>query len=448
MKNRRKTLFALTGLLLCLDLRAQDSLRLGLDDAIRMGLAGNKSLQAESFNLERDAYQLKQGYSALLPSITGNAGLTHYFNAPVQYVAANTLNPASSSHAYLGLSLLLPNAFTAGINVNWALYNQAIFSALKVIKTQDKITQLQLQKDRSELAFSISQLYYGIIFAIKQRENLGKIAANLDRLLDLLQPNYDNGLLLKTELDKVSVNKTTTLSQIAELSAAIESQSNLLKQLLGVALPVPLKLSTTDYDNSLRPLPDTPASAAGSFDLRIIRAQAELTQLERRVIAAAGMPTLGLAYSYSYNSVSPDLSKTIGSRFDFPVQFIGLNLSVPLFNGYSNTLKLKENAVQVRQIRLQADDLQEKIATGIVNARLRYTVSLTNMHSNQANVDLAQGLYNQSLEQYQQGTILLTDVLTFETSLEQALTQYFNSVSNALLSLLEYQKATNTLLSQ
>lgn len=436
------------GLLLCMDVCAQDSLRVGLDDAIRMGLANNKSLQAEGLNLELDGYRTKQAYSTLYPSINGNAAVTHYFNVPVQYVAANTLNPAATSHDYVGLKLLLPNSFGAGVALNWNLYNQAVFSALKVIKTEDRITVLRLQKDRSDLAFSISQLYYGIIFAGKQRENLAKIAANTDRLINLLQLNYDNGLLLKTELDKVKVNKTSTLSQMAELSAGIESQTNLLKQLLGVPPPTPLRLSTTDYDRSLRPLADTTVDSGNSFDLRVIRAQVELSQLERKVIAAANMPTVGLTYNYSYNVVSPDLGKVFSSRFNFPIQYIGLNLSVPIFNGYSNMLKLKENGVRNRQIRLQADDLQEKISTDIANARIRYTSSLTNMHSNQANVTLAQGLYDQSLEQYRQGTILLTDVLTFETSFEQALTQYFNSESNALLALLDYQKATNTVISQ
>jgi len=39
-------------------------------------------------------------------------------------------------------------------------------------------------------------------------------------------------------------------------------------------------------------------------------------------------------------------------------------------------------------------------------------------------------------------------VLTYETSLEQATVQYFNSVSGALTSLLAYKKSTNTLLEQ
>ena len=42
----------------------------------------------------------------------------------------------------------------------------------------------------------------------------------------------------------------------------------------------------------------------------------------------------------------------------------------------------------------------------------------------------------------------LNDVITTENTLQQALNEYFGSVSNAFESLLEYKRATNTILTQ
>src|SRR5690242_15678545 len=47
-------------LLICSGVHAQDSLRLSLDEAIKAGLANNKSLRAEGLNLEIDAYKARQ----------------------------------------------------------------------------------------------------------------------------------------------------------------------------------------------------------------------------------------------------------------------------------------------------------------------------------------------------------------------------------------------------
>ncbi len=433
-------------LLLVTKLHAQDSLRLSLDEAIKLGLANNKSIQAAALNSDLDEYQAKQARAALYPSIAGNVSLTHYFDVPAQYVAANTLNPSAPSHEYTGLKLLLPNSLAAGVTVNWTFYKQAVFAGLKIIQLRDVRTSIQFQKDRSELAFAISQLYYGISFTGKQQENLKKILGNQDRLLALLQANVDNGLVLRTELEKVKVNKETTRSQLDELSTAVEAQDNILKLLIGAPPQTRLSLSIPDVDRALSPITDTMMNPESSYDFQLLRTQRQLTGLERKAIMATNMPTLGFTYGYSYNAVSPDFGKIFGSGFSFPVQYAGLNLAVPIFNGNGNVFRLRENAVRSRQEQLQADQLLQKIGTDIVNARLRYNSSLDRLHANHANVQLAQDLYKQSLEQYHQGTILLTDVLTFETTLEQALSQYLSSVSNSLMALLDYKKATNTIL--
>jgi len=445
----KKTVLAALGvLLLASAVHAQDSLRLTLSEAVKQGVNNNKSIRAEALNLDIDADQLGQVNSVFLPSVTGNAGVLHYINIPVQYTHANALDPTAPADKYVGLRLLLPNSFGSGISVNWALYDQALFSSLKIIKEHSNTTVVQLQKDKSEIAYAISQVYYGIAFAIKQKENLVTIAANMDKLLVFLQANYNNGTILRSELDKVRVNKTNILSQIDALSSAIDTQVNLLKLFTGLPTTVKLRLTEINFEGSLRAVTDTSAPIETTFDYRLMQSEIRMNRLERLQTMANYFPKLGLAYNYSYNIVSPGLSGIFTSKFNFPVQYIGINLTVPIFDGRFNHFKLKENAIKRKQLDLQSDFLSDKIRTDITNARLSYNSSLNNMVSNAANMKLAQELYDQSLEQYHQGTIPLTDVLTYETSLEQATVQYFNSVSGALTSLLAYKKSTNTLLDQ
>src|SRR5262249_16926578 len=149
---------------------------------------------------------------------------------------------------------------------------------------------------------------------------------------------------------------------------------------------------------------------------------------------------------YSYNTVNPKFNKVINGSYTYPLQIIGLNISVPIFEGNRNFYKLKQNTVRSRQLELQSQFLAEKISTDIANSILRYNTSLKNTSSNEANVRLAERLYGQNVLEYQQGIISLNEVLTTQNTLNQALTEYFNSVSTALLALLEYKKATNTIL--
>jgi|GEM_PF-6059555 len=448
MLDSKKIMFAVLWAYTAATAAAQDSLRLSLSDAVKQGVNNNKSIRAEALNLDINSDQLEQVNSVFLPSVTGNAGVLHYINIPVQYTHANALDPTAPADKYVGLRLLLPNSFGSGISVNWALYDQALFSSLKIIKEHSNMTVVRLQKDKSEMAYTISQVYYGIVFAVRQKENLVTIAANMDKLLVFLQANYNNGTIMRSELDKVKVNKINILSQIDALSSAIDTQVNLLKLLTGLPATVKLRLTEINFEGSLRPVTDTTALIETTLDYRLMQSEIRMNQLERIQTMANYFPKIGLAYNYSYNIVSPGLDGIFTSKFNFPIQYIGINLTVPIFDGRLNHFKLRENATKRKQLDLQSDFLSEKLHTDIINARLSYNSSLNNMISNAANVKLAQELYNQSLEQYHQGTTPLTDVLTYETSLEQATVQYFNSVSGALTSLLAYKKSTNTLLEQ
>lgn len=426
----------------------QDTLKLSLPDAIQYSLANNKPIQAGLLNSQLNGYRSKEVNSALYPNISANAGVTHYFNVPTQYVAANTLSPSAPADHYVGLKLLLPNSFAIGVSANWTIYDQAVYSARKIISAQSQMSDIQFQKDRTELAFTVGQLYYGIVSLQKQQENLVRVAVNTDKLLYILQTNYDNGLIKRSDLEKAQVGKVNINSQITGLNAAIEEQNKLLKLMMGVPATTVIQLPGLDLGNSLIPLPDSIPGVEKTVDFQLLQTQITLSRLERRLFLSSYVPSAGLVYSYSYNTVHPELNKVINGSYTYPQQFIGVNLSVPIFEGNRTLYRLKQNAVRSRQLELQSEFLAEKINTDIANSLLRYNTSLKNTSSNEANVRLAQKLYGQNVLEYRQGIISLNEVLTTENTLNQALTEYFNSVTTALLALLDYRKATNTILNK
>lgn len=426
----------------------QDTLKLSLSDALKYSLSNNKTIQADQLNTALDEYKTKESASALYPQINGNAGIIHYVDVPKQYVAANALNPTAPSDQYVGLKLLLPNSFNVGVSANWTIYNQTVYSALKIIKAQTELSDIQLQKNKSELAFTVSQLYYGIVFLQKQEESLFKVAINTDKLIGVLQSNYDNGLIKRSDLDKVQVGKVSIASQMDALKTAIETQIRVLKLMMGVPSSAGIKLTDSDLEKSLSLITESPSAGENTFDLQLMQIQLKLSKLERKTILASYLPTLGFVYNYSYNIVSPDFDKVLSSSFTYPMQYIGFNLSVPIFDGNKNAFRLKQNSIKSKQLDLQSQFLTEKISTDITNSRLKYNSSLENINSNEANTKLAEKLYSQSVTEYQQGTVTLNDVLITENALQLALTEYFNSVSNALIALLEYKKATNTIINK
>ena len=443
-----KNIVTIIALLLAGTVNAQDTLKLSLSETIKHSLSNNKTIQAEELNDQLNEYKTKELNSAFYPIISANAGITHYVDVPQQYVAASALSSTAPSDQYVRLELLLPNSFNVGISANWTLYNQGVYSARKILSAQTQLSDIQFEKSKSELAFSVSQLYYGIVFLQKQQESLFKIDANSDKLIDILQRNYENGTIKRSDLEKAQVSKVNVTSQIVGLKTAVETQIKLLKLMIGIPAYTVLHLTETDFRESLIPLSTSTSGIETSFDFQLMQIQVKLSELERKSIQASYLPTLALTYSYSYNTVSPEFGEVLNSSFSYPMQFVGINLSVPIFDGNRNLSKLKQNAVKSGQLALQSQFVSEKIDVEIANALLQYNSNLTTLASNEANTKLAQKLFDQSILEYQQGTVFINDVLLAENSLHQALTAYFNSVSSALVALLEYKKATNTILNK
>lgn len=427
---------------------AQDTIKVSLSEALNYSISNNKTLQSEALHTQLNKYKLREQSAALYPNISADGSMIHSIDVPKQYVAANALTPTADPDQYVGLKLQLPNSFSAGLTVNWTIYNQGVFAALKIINAQNERSEIQFQKNRNDLAFTVSQLYFGIIFIKKQQESLLKVASNTDRLIRVLQSQYDNGLVKKSDLDKVQVSKGSIISQLETLKTSLETQTKLLELMMGVPSGTYIVLSESNFDESLKPLSETGSKAENTFDFQLMQTQVRLSKLERKTIWASYIPTVDLLYNYSYNAVSPHLDKVFSTSFTYPQQFIGINLSLPIFDGNKNLYRLRQNTITSRQLDLQTQFLSERIHTEIINAQLQYNSSLAHISSNEANIKLAEKLYGQSVLEYQQGTASLNDVLTTENTLQRALSEYFNSVSNALMALLEYKKVTHTILTK
>src|SRR5688572_2430417 len=238
-----KNIVTIIALLLAVTVNAQDTVKFSLSEAIKHSLSNNKTIQAEKLNSQLNEYRTKELNSAFYPTIAANAGVTHYFDVPQQYVAASALSSNAPSDQYVRLELLLPNSFNVGISANWTLYNQGVYSARKILNAQTELSDIQFEKNKSDLAFTVSQLYYGIVFLQKQQESLSKVEANTDKLVNILQRNYDNGTIKRSDLEKAQVSKVNITSQIDGLKTAIETQNKLLKLMMGVSATTQLYLT-------------------------------------------------------------------------------------------------------------------------------------------------------------------------------------------------------------
>ncbi|WP_338813119.1 TolC family protein [Bernardetia sp. Wsw4-3y2] len=443
--------FCVFGSLLFNQIKAQDTTYYTLDEAVKVALQNNKSVEAAELDTELNRFRKGEANSALYPQINGSAGITHFIDLPQSFLPAQLLNPQAPDGEVVGAALGLPNTSKVGISANWLLYNQAVFAANKILRVQSELSEVQIQQTKDEVAYSVTQLYYGISFAIQQKSILSKNVESLDKLLKIVESNYQNGLITKVEVGKVSVSKSNLESELENIEVAIQTQQNFLRLLMGLPTDAKIKLTDTfgnqDFQKNLVQNIDLFQKVENTTDYKLLQKQIQLTQAEKQTFVASYIPSLAIVYDYSYNWANREFSNLYNSDLKYPQQYVGVQLNVPIFDGRKNEYKLRQNKVKTLQLEKRADYLNQKIATDITNANLKYNQNITAISVREQNRQVAKQVYEQSLLQYQEGIISLNDVITSENEWRQAQTQYLTALSNTLLALLDYKKATGNLLS-
>ncbi|NJO00422.1 MAG: TolC family protein [Bacteroidia bacterium] len=176
---------------------AQDPLSFSLQDAIATAMTNNKSIQNEALKRESIKYQKKEANSYLLPTVNASAGINHYFELPQSFLPANVLNPMAPAGEVVGLQLGLPNTSDVGINAEWMLYNQSLFTTKKVLNTQAEMTELQIIQKQEDVTYNVSLLYYAIVFSEMQMEVISNNIKSLEAVYKIVESNYRNGLVKK-----------------------------------------------------------------------------------------------------------------------------------------------------------------------------------------------------------------------------------------------------------
>jgi len=227
---------------------------------------------------------------------------------------------------------------------------------------------------------------------------------------------------------------TRAQSQLAAIRAQIIAVRNdrgraRLELLRTVGLPLDTRVSLTDslstlrYDETFPTEEDAIAQAMRSrADLRSIDAQ--LTAVDRRVSAvrAERLPTVS-AFG-DYGAIGKNGGNLLGT-YNWGVQ-----LSVPLFDGFRREGRVEEQTALHREIDVRRRDLHEQASVEVRTALLDLASAREAVSAAQERVRLAEQEVAQASERFRAGVAGNADVFTASISLNGARTQVVDALAS------------------
>jgi outer membrane protein len=433
MKNKKRWLLLPLFALVALFASAQQPVQLTLKESLNYALAANQNAKKARLDVENSEYKIDEVRARALPQINGTAGLT--YNPLLQMSALPNIfganpNPNETILVAFGQKW----GANAGVSLTQALFDKSVLTGLDAAKATREFYRLSAQLTEEQVIEQVATNYYQVLV---QRHQLGVVdstIANTQKVQRILQGQYENGLAKKIDVDRIAVNISNLQSQRQQLLNGVALLENQLKFYMGMPINTPVVIPEAEI-RSIQPqavAQNEAINVEGRTEVRVLRQQEELLNYQKESFKNEYYPSLSLSSNYSYQGMGGSMplfkGKSSGVNW-FDAASVSLNLRVPIFNGGATKARVKQADISIKKLNEDISNTSLALNLAFENAKTQINNSIITLNAQGRNVQLAQEVYSNTQNNYNNGLASLTDLLNAETSLTEA----NNNFSGALL---------------
>ncbi len=383
--------------------------------------------------------------SAAFPQVTATGAFTDFLDIPTTLIPgeitgqpAGTFTPVQFGTKYTA---------NGGVALNQILFDGQVFVGLQARKTSidQKIKASEVTMEN--IKANIYKVYYQLVVSKTQIELLD---ANIDRLKKLSHDTkimYDNGFVEKIDVNKLDVQLTNLQTEKEKVNNQVRNGYGGLKVLLGVPYKDSLALTDTLDENTIKQgvLEATQYKYTDRKDYQLLNLVSSLGQYNIKRYRLSQIPTLSFNANYSKQAQRNEFNFFKSGGDWFTTSYIGLNLSIPIFKGFSTRAKIAKAKLELEQTKNQLANLEINIDNEVQTAKNNFANAVNAMDYQKDNMQLAETVYNQSKKKYEIGTGSTTDINTAQTDLKTAQTNYISALYDAIIAKTDLLKATGKL---
>lgn len=430
MKKRETMSFLPLLLLLTVSgVKGQDSV-FSAREAVDMALQQNLGIQIAMSEVDIARINNNWGNAGKWPLVTAGIGNTE---------ALTNLNQQLSNGSEIKRNGVTNNILATNISANWRIYNGMRIRATKErFEALEKMSELQLKQEINTLTLDVLQAYLNIVrLNMQVRATRAIIDLSMERE-KIAETRFNLGSAGKTDLLQASIDLNSQQVNLANLLQQIRAGKSNLNTLLRRTPDAPLVIADTSFAIPVLSI-ETFREKAMSQNLQLLMAQRERAVLleDKRIINAQRLPVLTLSSVTSFNR-----NKATGGFFLTNQTYgpnIGLNLSIPIFNGNITRTQLKTQDIRIKQQYLQTEQLKTLINRDLQVAFDEYRNASDVSAVEEKNVELARENNFISTERFKKLQSNSIELRQAQLSLIEAQDRYITAAFRAKLASVNLQ---------
>ena len=417
---------------------AQEKLTLG--QCLNIGIENNLSLKIAKGEIVKGKHNISENRSRLLPQINFSASLNDNFDPPV-----SVTDGTAYGKTYNVTKTLQYNS-SAALALQMPLYSQTALTAISIAKTLDQLNQLSYEKAREDLMVQISKMYYLIQNTTEQISIVNDNIRRFKELRDITQAFYDNGMALEIDLKRINVKIETMDVQHAKDKAMLSEQYNMLKYVMDY----PAEKDIVVEEKVVDKVDDAQLTGLNTnlYELQLLQKKLDMAELQKKMAKDGYLPTLALSANWAYTAYTDKFKNWFHSGESnhwYRSNGIGLQLRVPVFDGFEKRSKIRKAQVDIDNAKLSYENALKSMQTQYANAINDLANNQRNYVKQRDNYRLAEGIYGVTVDRYREGIVSMVEVLQDEMSMSDAQNNYLTAHYNYKVTNLAVLKLTGKL---
>ncbi len=422
------------------------TVQLSLKEALTFALKNNVTIKKARLEAQKGKEMTTEIRSDAYPQISATGSLNDNLQLQKSLLPGELLGKPGED-----VLVAFGKKYTANAQVQLSqqLFNQSVFVGFKAAKTAEEYYNLNVDLSEENVLQMVASSYYQVLVS---REKIAAVEANLNSLKKtekILADQFKNGLATRIDVDRVKVSLTNIQTQKDELDKTAFQQENMLKYYIGMPIGIAIQIPKEELNQmqqSASNLTDT-VDVSGLTEYTLLKKQEQLLILQKKSKIAEYYPKLSFVSNYSKSGLSNkfDLFKSASTASWIPSSAIGLNLSIPIFDGFGRRSRVRQSQIEIDQLGEDLKDNRQSLNLAYSNAKVQLATSVNTIRNQNENQRLAREVFNSTQNNYNNGLATLTDLLSSETSLTDAQNSYTQALLNYKLAEIQLMKSNGNI---
>ena len=384
---------------------------ISLEQALKIALSENVSVKVADMEIKRVEYAKKGTYAALFPQIDASGAYQRTIKKQVMYMdfdmsslmggaaggagtegtdgtgapEASTESTEGSSSGG-GIEMGRWNTWSAGVTAAMPLVNAQLWQSLKISGLDVELAIEKARASELDMITQVKNAYFSVLLAKEVFDVYKQAYENALENYDIVEKRYE--AKKASELDKYRAETAVknAIPNVYNAEGSVVLALWQLKAVMGVNLDmnIDVKGNLTEWSEYM--VYDIKKYDGATLDMNStmnqLAIQAEMLAHSIKVQQYANIPTLSLAFNFSFNAMTNDFNF---SEYRWtPYSYAALSLNIPIFAGGKRHQAIRQAKNQYEQLNLQKENTERQLQIAIRQ-------QLNTMETSMKSYDAAQG---------------------------------------------------------